>query len=112
MTRVILDEGVPRSLARHLRDIGIDAAPFPNGMKQLSNGRLLAEIERQGFDVLLTNDKQMRFQQNLTGKSVAIVSLPTNIKAAAKPASIGSTPDSGLDRKRRISTRLVLPVIP
>lgn len=80
MTRVILDEGVPRVLAKRLREHGIDATAFPNGMKQLSDGGLLDEIERQGFDLLLTNDKSMRFQQNLAGRALAVVSLPTNLR--------------------------------
>ena len=80
MTRVILDEGVPRVLAKRLREHGIDAIEFPNGMKQLSNGRLLDEIESRGFDLLLTNDKSMQFQQNLTGRTLSVVSLPTNLR--------------------------------
>ena len=78
MSRVILDEGVPRTLARRLREHGIDAVPFPNDWKQLSNGALLAEVVQQGFGVLITNDKQMQFQQNLTNLTLAVLVLPTN----------------------------------
>jgi hypothetical protein len=38
---------------------------------------LLARIEREGFDLILTCDKQMPFQQNLVGRQLAIVVLPT-----------------------------------
>lgn len=79
MRRVILDEGVPKRLAGRLRDTGLDATPFPNSLKQLSNGALLGELERQGFQVLITNDKRMQFQQNLRGRSIAVVVLPTNV---------------------------------
>jgi hypothetical protein len=34
----------------------------------MTNGDLLAAAERAGFDVLLTADKNMRYQQNLTGR--------------------------------------------
>lgn len=80
MTRVILDEGVPKRLARKLRELGIDATAFPNEMKQLSNGALLAAFEQQGFSVLVTNDKKMQFQQNMARRKLAIVVLPTNIQ--------------------------------
>ncbi|MDQ6435207.1 hypothetical protein RB623_14210 [Mesorhizobium sp. LHD-90] len=80
MKRVILDEGVPKTLAGKLRALGLDASAFPNGWKQLSNGNLLNEIEKQGFEVLVTNDKRMQFQQNLRGKRIAIVVLPTNTR--------------------------------
>ena len=77
MTRIFLDEGVPKPLARSLRAYGLNAVPFPNDWKQLSNGSLLARIESEGFDVILTCDKQMPFQQNLAGRQLAIVILPT-----------------------------------
>ena len=43
----------------------------------LSNGNLLAVAEQAGFDILITADKNMRYQQNLTGRSIAIVVLST-----------------------------------
>jgi len=62
---------------------------------------LLAEAERAGFDVLLTADKNMRYQQNLTGRRIALVVLSTpqwplvrlhteRIAAAVKSAKPGS----------------------
>jgi hypothetical protein len=38
---------------------------------------LLAEAERAGFDVFLTADKNMCYQQNLTGRRIALVVLST-----------------------------------
>jgi len=38
---------------------------------------LLAEAEQAGFDVLVTADKNMRYQQNLTGRRIALVVLST-----------------------------------
>ena len=40
-------------------------------MGRLSNGDLLAEAERAGFDILLTADKNIRHQQNMTGRHIA-----------------------------------------
>jgi predicted nuclease of predicted toxin-antitoxin system len=77
VSRVLLDEGVPRRLAKALRDVGIKASAFPNDWKQLSNGALLAEAERHGFQVLITNDKRMSYQQNLIQRNMAVLILPT-----------------------------------
>jgi hypothetical protein len=43
----------------------------------LTNGDLLIEAERAGFDVLPTADKNMRYQQNLAGRRIALVVLST-----------------------------------
>jgi hypothetical protein len=62
---------------------------------------LLAAAERAGFDVLLTADKNMRYQQKLTGHRIALVVLSTpqwpivrlhmeRIAAAANAATPGS----------------------
>jgi hypothetical protein len=47
------------------------------GWKKLANGRLLAEMEGR-FDLLITADRNMFAQQNLTGRSVCILVVPTN----------------------------------
>lgn len=43
----------------------------------MSNGDLLAAAEQAGFDLLVTADKNMRYQQNLTGRRIALVVLST-----------------------------------
>jgi len=78
--RVLFDEGVPRHLAEPLGVAGISASPYPNAWKQISNGELLTLAENQGYDVLVTNDKNMSAQQNLRGRNIAIVVLPTNLR--------------------------------
>lgn len=45
------------------------------GWNHLSNGRLLAEAAREGFEVLVTVDKNVRFQQNLNLLPIAILEL-------------------------------------
>ena len=74
----MLDEGVPKPLAAKLRALDVDAVAFPNGWKQLSNGKLLDAIEGDGFNVLVTNDKSIPHQQNLRGRRIAVLVLPTN----------------------------------
>lgn len=76
--RVLLDEGVPRPLAKKLQECGVDAAPFPNEWKQLANGALLDRVEAEGFAVLITNDKKMRHQQSLSRRKIGVLVLPTN----------------------------------
>ena len=45
------------------------------GWQRLQNGELLNVAEAAGFDVLITTDKNLRYQQNLTGRDIAIVVL-------------------------------------
>jgi len=47
------------------------------GWDTLSNGDLLAAAESAGFEVLLTADKNMRYQQNLEGRRIALLVLST-----------------------------------
>lgn len=48
------------------------------GWETLRNGELLEAAEEARFDVLLTADQKLRYQQNLTGRALAIVELPDN----------------------------------
>jgi hypothetical protein len=45
------------------------------GWGELENGELLNEAEAAGFQVLVTTDKNLSYQQNLTGRRIAIVVL-------------------------------------
>jgi len=74
--RIIFDHVTPRGIARFLPGHTVSNAK-DRGWDRLSNGDLLAEAERAGFDVLLTADKNMRYQQNLTSRRIALVVLST-----------------------------------
>jgi len=78
--RVLLDEGVPRHLAAPLEAAGFSATPYPGAWKQKKNGELLKLAERRGFDILITNDKNIYAQQNLRGRNLSIIVLPTNLR--------------------------------
>jgi hypothetical protein len=47
------------------------------GWDRLENGRLLAAAETH-FDVMITSDQNIRYQQNLEARRIAIIVLPTN----------------------------------
>ncbi len=76
--RAVLDEGVPRDLAGALSRPGIATDPFDDALAGLKNGELLTRVEEAGYDVLVTNDRNMAYQQNLAGRSVAVLALPSN----------------------------------
>jgi hypothetical protein len=74
--RVLFDQGVPMPLGRMLVGMEITTA-FRQGWSQLSNGDLLNAAEASGFEVLMTTDQNLRYQQNLANRRIAILVLPT-----------------------------------
>jgi len=87
MKRVLLDHCVPRPLRRLLLNCLISTA-VEMGWSQLKNGELLDAAEAALFDVLVTADKNLRYQQNLSARRIAIIELPTNrLRALAGYAS-------------------------
>jgi hypothetical protein len=73
---VLFDHSVPSPLSSYL--IGHTVTEARNrGWDTLSNGDLLTEAERAGFDVFLTADKNIQYQQNLAGRRLAVVVLST-----------------------------------
>jgi hypothetical protein len=62
--RILFDQGTPRGLAAALRNHEV-AEARKRGWERISNGELLKLAEGAGFDLLLTTDKRMRYQQNL-----------------------------------------------
>jgi hypothetical protein len=74
--KAVLDEGVVRLLAALLKETGLEVSTFPQSWKGLKNGELLKQVEQSGYDCLVTADKNLRWQQNLAGRPIAIVVLP------------------------------------
>jgi hypothetical protein len=74
--KAVVDEGVPRRTVQMLRDLGHDVSGFPNAWKGLKNGHLLERIVDAGFDVLLTCDRNLHFQQNISHSDIALIVLP------------------------------------
>lgn len=50
--------------------------PFPNDWKGLKNGRFPERMEQEGFDCLVTCDKNLEWQQPLRSRQVALLVLP------------------------------------
>ena len=74
--RILFDHGTPRGISRFLSGHTVTQAR-QRGWDTLSNGDLLAEAERAGFDVFVTADKNIQYQQNLSGRKIAVVVLST-----------------------------------
>jgi len=65
--RILFDHGTPSGIARSLAGHEITQA-IDCGWDRISNGELLTQAEAAGFDLLLTTDKNLRYQQNLKGR--------------------------------------------
>ncbi len=74
---ILFDVNIPRHVSRFLIDHTVEFAD-KRGWRELTNGDLLAPAETAGFDILLTADLNLRYQQNLKGRLIAIVALSTN----------------------------------
>ena len=85
--RILLDERTPRVVKTRLPQRAISTGQ-EKGWAGIKNGELLARAE-QHFDVLVTADRKFPYQQNLTGRRLAVVVLPTN----QVPAVVRLLPD-------------------
>jgi hypothetical protein len=81
---VLFDQGTPVGIRRYLEHHTVKTA-LEQGWSRLENGDLLREAEKAGFDVLLTTDKNMGHQQNLSQRKIAIVSLGRNRWSLIRP---------------------------
>jgi hypothetical protein len=71
---ILLDHGTPAPLSLFLKGHTVRKAK-DLGWDTLTNGELLKAAEDAAFDLLLTADKNIRFQQNLAKRVIAIVVL-------------------------------------
>jgi len=69
--KILLDECLPRDLRKHL--VGHECQTVPQaGLAGVANGELLTRAERSGWQVLMTMDQGIPYQQNLTGRTVSL----------------------------------------
>jgi hypothetical protein len=74
--RILFDQGTPVPLRRALAGHEVVTA-YERGWQALANGELLSAAEAAGFSVFVTTDKNLRYQQVLTGRTLAILVLWT-----------------------------------
>jgi hypothetical protein len=101
--RVLFDQGTPVPLRQHLSAHQVSTA-YELGWGTLSNGELLKQAESQGFEVLVTTDQNLRHQQNLAQRRIAIVVLTStswpriqNVARRVVDAVDGSKPNGYIE---------------
>jgi hypothetical protein len=72
--RVLFDQGTPVPLRGSLTHHEVSTA-HEQGWSTLKNGALLDVAEQESFDVLVTTDSNLKYQQNLKARRIAIVVL-------------------------------------
>ena len=72
--RILFDNGTPRPLRDHLLGHDIGTAR-ELGWDTLSNGDLLNRAEEAGYEVMITTDQGIRYQQNMSNRQLAVVVL-------------------------------------
>ena len=74
--RVLFDQGTPVPLRSALAQHRVETA-YERGWQTLNNGELLQAAEAEGFELLVTTDQNLRQQQNLASRRIAILVLKT-----------------------------------
>ena len=69
---ILFDNGTPAPLRYALSEHFVVEA-IERGWDRLANGELIAAAEAAGFEVLVTTDKNMRYQQNMKSRKIAFV---------------------------------------
>lgn len=94
--KILFDQGTPVPLRAALSAHDI-ATAFELGWASLANGELISQAEQNGFELLLTTDQNLRYQQNLSKRQIAILVLRTtawprieDIQGAIERAGIGT----------------------
>ena len=75
--RILFDHDTPRPLRRYLTEHTVDTTN-EKGWAELRNGNLLDNAEREGYQVMITADQSMRFQQNIAHRQMGVIVLLSN----------------------------------
>jgi hypothetical protein len=81
---ILFDQGTPVGIRDSLQGHVVKTA-HQQGWSTLLNGELLRVAEEAGFDVLLTTDKNLAYQQNLAQRKIAVVALGRNRWSLIQP---------------------------
>jgi hypothetical protein len=74
--RILFDQGTPVPLRRSLNG-HVVATAYELGWSTVTNGDLIRLAEQEGYELLITTDTNLRYQQNLRSRSIAILVLTT-----------------------------------
>ena len=83
--RILLDNNVPRLLTSNLPDHQADTA-FQRDRHTLANGELLDQAESDGYQLTITADQRIPYQQNLSRRSIAVLIITSNERQAVSNA--------------------------
>jgi len=72
--KILFDQGTPVPLRKLLPDHSIITA-YERGWQTLENGDLIAAADADGFDIIITTDQNLKYQQNLTDRGISILVL-------------------------------------
>ena len=84
MLRVLFDKNVPYVLRHHLIDYQVQTAD-DEGWGQVSNGELIGCAEKAGYQIMLTSDQNIQYQQNRAHRTISMVVLGSNIWPSIRP---------------------------
>ena len=73
---ILFDQGIPVPLRQSLTHHEV-ATAYERNWAQLKNGELLDAADRDGFEIFVSADTNLKYQQNLKSRRIAIVVLST-----------------------------------
>ena len=75
--RILFDVNIPEPLRSYFAEHSVDTAN-EKGWARVRNGNLLDNAEKDGYEVLITADQNMRYQQNMASRQLAVIVLLSN----------------------------------
>ena len=72
--KILFDQGTPVPLRDHIQGHQIDTV-YERGWSQTRNGELLTNAEQDGYQVFVTTDQKLKYQQSLKDRMIAVVVL-------------------------------------
>ena len=85
--KILFDQGTPLPLRSFLHGHDVFTLKFM-GWSTLANGQLLSQAESHGFDCFVTTDKNLKYQQNLAARRIAVFVLSTTNWSRLKPRAL------------------------